>query len=63
MQTILVGKPEGRRTCGRPTSRWEDNIRLDLREIWWTFMDWIRLAQDKDKWWDLVKTVTNLQIP
>jgi hypothetical protein len=44
---ILVGKPEGRRPLGRPRCRWEDNIKMDLREIGWGAMDWIDLAQDR----------------
>jgi hypothetical protein len=46
---ILVGKPEGNRPLGRPRRRWEDNIRIDLREIGWGGMDWIDLAQDRDQ--------------
>jgi hypothetical protein len=46
---ILVGKPEGKRPLGRPRHRWENNIRLDLREIWWEVVDWIYLAQDRDQ--------------
>jgi hypothetical protein len=45
---ILVGKPEGKRRLGRPWRRWKDNIRIDLREIEWEGVDWIRLAQDRD---------------
>jgi hypothetical protein len=44
---ILVGKPEGNKSVGRPRRRWEDNIRMDLREIGWGGMDWIDLAQDR----------------
>jgi hypothetical protein len=47
---ILVGKPEGRRPLGRPRSRWEDNIMMDLREIGFGDVDWIHLAQDRDRW-------------
>jgi hypothetical protein len=47
---ILVGKPEGRRPLGRPRHRWEDNIKMDLREIGFGDVDWIHLAQDRDKW-------------
>jgi hypothetical protein len=47
---ILVGKPEGRRPLGRPRHRWEDNIRMDLGEIGFGDVDWIRLAQDRDTW-------------
>jgi hypothetical protein len=47
---ILVGKPEGRRPLGRPRHRWEDNISMDLREIEFGDVDWIHLAQDRDRW-------------
>jgi hypothetical protein len=47
---ILVGKPEGKRPLGRPRHTWEDNIRIDHREIGWGCMDWIDLAQDRDQW-------------
>jgi hypothetical protein len=62
--TILVGKPEGKRPLGRPrqTSRWVDNIRMDLREIRWGGMDWIDLAHDRDQWRALVNTVMNLRV-
>jgi hypothetical protein len=60
---ILVGKPEGKRPLGRPRQRWEDNIRMDLREIGWEGMDWVPLAQDRDQWWTLMNTVMNLWIP
>jgi hypothetical protein len=60
---ILVGKPEGRRSLGRPRRRWEDNIRMKLREIEWGGMDWINLAQDRDQWRALVNTVMNLRVP
>jgi hypothetical protein len=60
---ILVGKPEGKRPLGRPRRRWENNIRMDLRDIGWGGMDWIDLAQDRDQWRALVNTVTNLRVP
>jgi hypothetical protein len=60
---ILDGRPEGRRPLGRPRHRWEDNIRMDLREIGFGDVDWIHLAQDRNRWWALVNTVTNLQVP
>jgi hypothetical protein len=60
---ILVGKPEGKRPLGRPRCRWEDNIRMDLREIGCGGMDWIDLAQSRDQWMALVNTVINLQVP
>jgi hypothetical protein len=58
-----VGKPEGKRPPERPRRRWEDNIKMDLREIGWGGMDWIDLAQDRDQWRALVNTVMNLQVP
>jgi hypothetical protein len=60
---ILVGKPEGKRPLGRTRRRWEDNIRMDLREIGWGDIDWIDLAQDRDQWRALVNTVMNLRVP
>jgi hypothetical protein len=58
-----VGKPEGRRPLGRPRSRWEDNIKIDIRDVGWGGMDWSNLAQDRDWWPALVNTVTNLRVP
>jgi hypothetical protein len=60
---ILVGRPEGRRPLGRLRRRWEDNIKMDLREIVFGDMDWIHLAQDRDRWRALVSTVMNLRVP
>jgi hypothetical protein len=60
---ILVGRPEGRRPLGRPRRRWEDNIKMDLREIGFGYVDWIHLAQDRYSWRALVNTVMNLQVP
>jgi hypothetical protein len=61
---ILVGKPEGKRPLGKKTTRrWEDNIKMDLREIGWGGMDWIDLAQDRDQWRALVIKVMNLWVP
>jgi hypothetical protein len=60
---ILVGKSEEKRPSRRPRRRWEDNIRIDLREIGWEGVDWIHLAQDRDKWWAFVNTVKNLRVP
>jgi hypothetical protein len=57
---ILMGKPEGERPLGRPRRRWEDEISMDLREIGWGNVDWIQLAQDRDRWRALVNTVMNL---
>jgi hypothetical protein len=59
---VLVGKPEGKRPLGRPRHRGEDGIRTDLRKIGWGGVDWIRLAQDKDRWLALVNAVMNLQV-
>jgi hypothetical protein len=60
---VFVGKPKGRRPLGRPRHRWEDGIRMDLREIDWGNMDWIRLVQDRDQWRAVVNVVMNLQVP
>jgi hypothetical protein len=60
---ILEGKPEGKRTLGRPRRRWEDNIKIDLREIGWSGMDWIDLTRDRDWWRALVNRVMNLRVP
>jgi hypothetical protein len=60
---ILVGEPEGKRPLRRPRRRWEDNIRMDLREIGWGGMDWIDLDEDRDQWRALVNTVMNLRVP
>jgi hypothetical protein len=60
--TDLVGKPEGKRPLGRPRRRWEDNIRMDLKEIAWESVDWIHLTQDMDQWWALMNTVANLRV-
>jgi hypothetical protein len=59
----LVGKPEGRRPLGRPRRRWEDNIKMDLRELGWAGMDWINLAEDRGRWWALANAVMNLWVP
>jgi len=47
---VLVGKPEGKRTLGRPRRRWEDDIKIDLQEVGCGVMNWIELAQDRDRW-------------
>jgi hypothetical protein len=60
---LLVGKPEGRRPLGRPRPRWVDNIMMDLVEVGWGDVDWIGLAQDRDKWRALVNAVMNLRVP
>jgi hypothetical protein len=59
---VLVGKPEGKRPLGRPRRRWEDGIRMDLREIGLGGLDWIRLAQDRDLWRAVVSAVMNLRV-
>jgi hypothetical protein len=59
----LVGKPERRKPLGRPSRRWEDNIKMDLREVGWGGMDWINLAQDRERWRALVNAVMNLRVP
>ena len=60
---ILVGKREGKRPLGRPRPRWVDNIRMDLQEVGCGNMDWIGLAQDRDRWRTLVSAVMNLGVP
>jgi len=58
----LPGKPEGKRPLGRPRHRWEDNIKMDLQEVGCGGMDWIKLGQDRDRWWALVNAVMNLRV-
>jgi hypothetical protein len=60
---VLVGRPEGRRPLGRPRRRWEDNIKMDVQEVVWGGMDWIDMAQDRDRWRALVSAVMNLRVP
>jgi hypothetical protein len=60
---VLVGKPEAKRPLGRLRRRWVDNIKMDLREIGWSGMDWIDLAQDRDQWRALMNTVMNFRVP
>jgi len=59
---VLVGKPEGKRPLGRPRRRWEDNIKMDLREVAGCG-NWMELAQDRYRWWPLVNTVMNFPVP
>jgi hypothetical protein len=63
MYRVLVGKPEGKRPLGRPRHRWEDNFKMDLQEVECGGMDWIELAQERDRWQALVNEVMNLQVP
>jgi hypothetical protein len=57
---ILIRKPEGKRALRRPQGKWEDNIKMYLRETGWEVVDWIHLAQNRDQWWVLVNMVMNL---
>jgi hypothetical protein len=57
-----VGKPKGKRPLERPRPRWEDGIRMDLREIGLGDVDWIRLSEDRDRWWAVVRVVMNLRV-
>jgi hypothetical protein len=61
--TVLVGKPEEKRPLGRPKRRWENNINMGFQEVGGGGMDWIELAQDRDRWRALVKGVMNLRVP
>jgi hypothetical protein len=60
---LLVGKSEGKRQLGRPRHRWVDNIRMDLGEVGWGDVDWIRLPKDRNRWRALVNSVLNLRVP
>ena len=60
---VLVGKPEGKRPLARPRRRWVDDIRMDLQEVGCGYVDWIGLAQDRDRWRTLVSAVMNLRVP
>jgi hypothetical protein len=60
---ILVGRPEGRRSPGRPRLRWENNIKIYIEEVGWGYVDWIDMAQDRDRWRALVNAVMNLRVP
>jgi hypothetical protein len=60
---VLVGKPEVKGSLGRPKLRWNDNIKIDFQEVGCGVMDWIALAQDRDRWRALVNAVMNLPVP
>jgi hypothetical protein len=60
---LFVGKPEGRRSLGRPRRKWLDNMRMDFVQVGWCDVDWIGLAQDWDRWRALVSSVLNLRVP
>jgi hypothetical protein len=60
---VLVGRSEGKRTLGRPGRKWEDNIKMDLKEIRIDGANWIWLAQDRIQWWTVVCTLMNLRVP
>jgi hypothetical protein len=60
---VLVGKSEGKRPLGRPRRRWEDNIRMGLQEVGCGVMDWIGLAQYRDRWRAIVNAVMNIRVP
>jgi 3-oxoacyl-ACP reductase-like protein len=59
---VLVGKAEVNKPLGRPRRRWQDNIRMDLQEVGCGGMGWIGLAQDRDRWWEIVTAVMNLRV-
>jgi len=60
---LYRGKPEGKRPLGKPRRRWENNIKMDIREVGCGVIDWIELAQDRDRRWALVSAVMNLRVP
>jgi hypothetical protein len=60
--SVLVGKAEGKRPLERPRSRWKDGLKMDLGEIGWGGVEWIHLAQDRDRWRAVVNAVMNLRV-
>ena len=60
---VLLGKPEGRKPIGRPRRRWVNHVRMDLQEVGCGYMDWIGLAQDRDRWRSFVSAVMNIRVP
>ena len=62
MYKFLVGKPEGKRPLGRPRRRWEDNIKMDLQEVGCGGMEWMELAQDRERWRAIVNAIMNLRV-
>ena len=63
VQRVLVGKPEGKRTLGKPRRGWENNIKMDLQEVGGGRGDWMKLAQDRDRWRALVGKVRDFRVP
>ena len=63
MYRVFVGKPEGERPLARPKRRWVENIRMDLQDVGCGYVDWIELAQDRDRWRTLVSAVMSLRVP
>jgi hypothetical protein len=59
----LAGKDEGKRSLGRPRRRWDDNLKMDFQEVGCAVMDWIELAQGRDRWQALVNEVMNIRVP
>jgi len=63
LHRVLVGKPEGKRPLGRPRRRWEDNTKMDLQAVGCGGVEWIELAQNRDRWRALVTAVMNIRVP